>query len=366
MLSIFKAEPFGLASKNAAGVVNRFQKLQSAIGSEVAGPLSEAVAELQAADASVSAAEIAAATGATNETASVENAKARRAEAREAVDEIATRLRGLRGGLMKMIGDVVAAHDGIKSAMPEYLAALKTSFEAEWAAGVRAFSELLGRRAAIEAALGEKLTLPSPAPTSVPENDTLATAQTEARSLRNCLDTIKGWGADASAQTGWDGHRLPDIQPHDVYVLRKDSCGLPAGTAVVEASLNPGRLRRLAALGEATPVTNTAIENAGWDARRAVDRINKQEQHDAEDRRHQRRIEKAKTATGETIHAQMYPSLSEEERARMLQPVREPDGEPDPFGEEKARANQKPWVSGQHPKVLPLGTLVPSKSPKDE
>lgn len=232
----------------AGSVLEKYNKLKTAIDGEVSGALAQAIEAHMQAQRTLDAAEVAAVTG-EGEAAEVSKAKRRLEQARANIDAISAKLRGLRQAFAALSPRLIAAYDALAAALPEHYAAVKKEFANEWADAVAAFSIALGKRRAIEAIIGDALDLQDPQPARV---DVAYVGEPDARLkvIHDSLSAIAAWRVWDSAN-GFDGRALPPLVPGAVYRLTHAEGNFASGTDVIEASFEPGRLRHLVAIGNA-------------------------------------------------------------------------------------------------------------------
>jgi len=117
-------------------------------------------------------------------------------DARQRVDALAARIIGLRERLHAHEDALSAAILAIEAMQPQVALSVAADFTPAWNEGVRAFSLLLGRRRAIEAALDKSLDLVEPQALESPgvadvATDALVRVRTTLETLRQALGQIR-------------------------------------------------------------------------------------------------------------------------------------------------------------------------------
>lgn len=271
---------FGRKSKAeteaATAVLEAYRRIEAAIEMDVANlpvlELVEAERELQNAEVGELFGEQPAAHAA--------KAQKRVAGARAAIDNAARRLQGLRGRLLTAVAAMPGPHDALMRKLPEHNQAIKTAFEVEWRTACESFGKILGRRAAIEQALGEVMNLPEPSPITAEIEPEIVRPHQQLAELKRCIEKA------AEAETRVPSRGAAEIDRYWVHVLKQDCRGLPAGTLVIRDTFPDGVLAWLVQIKLAQPWTDpqeSAARNTARAAKLALD--------DAERARQAERIE---------------------------------------------------------------------------
>lgn len=167
--------------------------------------------------------------------------KAKRAlsEAREQLDAIAARVLGLRRLRDAKLTELLEAHARIEDHTVAFSQEAAREFEAEWMQAVQEFGKTLGRRAAIEDALGTPLQLPEPTPVSdeVAGADELALPKQILTRLELAARTI-----EQAQRASINDRRVPSaFDPEAVYEFRTaqrlNGRDYPAGARVLGSLL---------------------------------------------------------------------------------------------------------------------------------
>jgi hypothetical protein len=177
-------------------------------------------------------------------------------------------LAGLRRSVAKLGPELAAEHGKLSAEMPAYYATMKEDFIREYTAAAEKFSQVLGKKQAIEALIQERLDLPMPAPTAVD----LADLAAPDNRLRESAEAI----TLAGTPPPYDLPGVPKQFHYDaskVYQLRKDFSdpsgpGMPAGSLICEATFAPGWSRFLVETGDAITANDPAVQASEDSARR--------------------------------------------------------------------------------------------------
>jgi hypothetical protein len=195
--------------------------------------------------------------------------KARKASenARAALHETSLRLGGFRRVRGDLGPDLCKAHDSLKLEIPEHVRRMVDNFTSEWHKASAAFAILLGRRAAIEQALGVKMELSEPVAVAigVDELGDMGQPYEQLERIHAALKVIDRMQSalqapqNARAYT-LPGTSLPIYDPNQVYVLTKNDgfMGYQYKAKLVDASLERGRLEALVLGGDVKPVYEMA------------------------------------------------------------------------------------------------------------
>lgn len=262
----------------ATAVLEQYAKIEETIGAEV---VALPIQELLEAGRELRDAEVSEALGEQPATP-VAKAKKRLEAARGGIDTAVRRLQGLRGRLLTTVAAMPSAYNALAPTIPAHNEQVRASFAAEWKAACEAFGKILGRRRAIEEAIGERMDLQDPSPIATEIEPEVIRPHQRLAGLRKCIE--KAVEAEPP--------RLPsrgapvEIGPYQVYVLTSASRGLPAGALVVRDSLPDGVLAGLVGLSMARPWVDpkeSAAKNTARAAKLALD--------DAERARQAERIE---------------------------------------------------------------------------
>jgi hypothetical protein len=182
----------------------------------------------------------------------LEKARTAAADARAALEQAGLRLGGYRMALGEMGADFVSRYDGVARVLSQHNAAVAQAFEAEWQSALTTWCLWLGRRRAIEAALGQSLDLlPEPNPAAVQISADVARP---AQTLVALTAAIKAIGSGKKLS---ERPVAPGYNPAAVYRVTSDRMahmGIMKGAFVVDATFRPGELARLVETENARPV----------------------------------------------------------------------------------------------------------------
>ena len=245
--------------KSAADILSQYDAVDQTISREVEA-LQAVISELLAAEGELQAAEVAVAMGEQSADATVKPSK-RLERARSAIDGAARRLGGLRARLLGIVQAVPAVYAGAVSQLPEASARIKQKFEAEWGPAAAAFARILGRRAAIEALLGEPLSVPEPTSAAVELEPEIEGLHRQVGALKSVIErATKHWPKSGT-------HR--EIKPYEVYVMKHESRDFAPGTFVLRCSFPENKLASLVQAEWAVPMRDPAVSAARNAARNA-------------------------------------------------------------------------------------------------
>ena len=186
----------------------------------------------------------------------LEKARKRAADAESALHEDSLKLRGLRMQLAEQGTAFVQSHDELAAQLPFHEAEMVKGFNEEYQAGLAAWQDILGRRAAIERLLGKKLeglSDPIPAPAATQICDAMAAPHKTLADLAAAIQAIAGKNRLSDRLLEPTGH----YDPQAVYVLTSDrsvKLGLPKGCLVTDATFFPGGLLQLIEIQECRPL----------------------------------------------------------------------------------------------------------------
>jgi hypothetical protein len=299
-------------------VLERRGKLTAAIAETVTKQLRPAVENLFQSQTEADTAEAGLALGDVS-AGGLEKAHERVLKARAAVDTIAGKLRALRGTLGALGAELTERYRQVSAELPKHNAKVAADFSKEWNKAAAAFSLVLGRRAAIEAQTGARLQLSEPAPIAVDLEDSIGGPKRELDGLKQGIDELAM--AYQQATPPMTSPNSPTYYPDRIYRLvrpARPANDLPAGALVVDASFDPGVLRRLVTFGDAVLASDQIAEAglvAAGAAAREIQAQTRAEERAAEE---QQRQEKAAKEDGTLKVAQPYPDLSPEDRAKRL------------------------------------------------
>lgn len=220
----------------ATAILAQYAKIEETIAAEVAN-MEPLIKELIEAEREVQNAET---SEALSEQPAVPVAKARKRleAARGAIDQQGRKLEGLRARLLATVAEMPAAHENLLPTLPEHDEAVKAGFAKEWAAACNAFGQVMGKRRAIEAAIGTPLDLPEPQAAAVELDGAIARPHLRLAGLKLAIEN--------SANRYASGHPAErELSPYQVFVVQRELRGLPIGTLIVSASLPAGRLAAL-------------------------------------------------------------------------------------------------------------------------
>jgi hypothetical protein len=230
-------------------ILQRKEKIELAINGEVAG-LSGLIAERLATEREFRKLECQAAIG--GPASGLKEARKSVADAQAALDSATAKLGGYRMQLGEMGTDLVRDYEQLAAELPQYNARIIGAFAEEWAAALASWSQMLGRRAAIEGVLGQSLDLPDPVAVPAELGD-LARPHETVTALSAAIKSIAR--AKSISERPLKSGTFYD--PTRIYKLvsdRWESQGLPKGTFVVDASFEPGRLAQILEFEEARPI----------------------------------------------------------------------------------------------------------------
>ena len=193
------------------------------------------------------------------------------------LDAKADLLRGLRARLVGLAPKLAEAHSQLSAELPEHNQNLSASFAAKWSEGVKLFEALLGERNALEQVLGAPMDLPAPTPTPSKPGEAGRPHET-ATHLETAVETLVGMAKAATAPPAIVpiGSRAVTYDPAGIYVMRRASDGLAAGTLVVPASFSEGVLCSLVHSEWAIPHVDPRLQTILDDARRSQLRIRRE------------------------------------------------------------------------------------------
>jgi hypothetical protein len=246
----------------AQAILERKQKLESVIRDEVA-KLGELIAARLQTERAFRRLEAAAAIG--EPAPGLEKARKAAADARAALDQASLRLNGFRSALGEQGTELVTNYDAIAAELPRHNAAIVAEFSKQWETAAAAWGAVLGRRAAIETVLGQRLKLAEPKPTTADLGDMAKPAETLG-AINAALKVIASMTSIAARQLAhgvyYDRNaiykltsdRMSDASPYPDW--RR---GLPKGSLVVDASFESGRLAQLLELEECRLVQDSDI-----------------------------------------------------------------------------------------------------------
>ncbi len=217
--------------------------------------------------------ELATASASTDEEADTSAAEGRVNGVKRKIADHIGRLSALRLRLARQVEALEKAHRSVTEALPGFTNAIKEEFSKEWAAGVAAFAELLGKRKAIEALTG-RLELAEPKPTAQEIPD-LALPWSLLDSLGAGLEELSSWSraVDAPLFDSMTPGPHPAFDRDAVHVAVSDLSSAPAGTLLVEGSFVPGVLEHMFNIGYVARYDSLRWAEALGAARLAQSRI---------------------------------------------------------------------------------------------
>jgi hypothetical protein len=199
-------------------------------------------------------------------------------EAKAALDEAALRLAGFRRARGDLGTALVGAYEGIQAELPDHENEIINEFARnEWLPAVKAFSLVLGRRAAIEKFLGGdviELAAPAPAAVTTDQLGPIGQPYDHLQQLSSAIDRIRQMGTAADAPNNARRYALPGavshFDPAAVYVLTdiKGFLNFPQGTNFIDASLDRGWAEYLVLSGSAKAVQDIEADGVTIAARK--------------------------------------------------------------------------------------------------